>query len=510
MKVCIYLLFSLCVGYLHAQIGFNKSFDFENLGAGFSSIELSNDTITVYGLVVAASTNLTGLLFSQIDSFGNVISSSTYFDKDGDNFTRPYQNSLIRLSDSSGFVAIGQLLNKTNGYFIKYNNKAEVVLYKEFIDTVFTFNHFKQIIEIDRNSFLIVGNEAYKETDLTNGFVIKIDSVGEVIWERKYYDPSKITFLGSIARRNENSYLLGGLRTDPGSVSTAQRKYSSLLLEIDSLGTLIKSWNTNYSLNELGIGDMELSELGHIVYGSLRGNYSAEYDQMFTQPLLVTRDSDFNLLNTKTFGEISPYPHNISSIHFLNNSDLLTVGAIPIKYPLPPKTEPINSLSGWINRFNESQGIIWTFIDTAYWSNKSGSNNVLYDAVELSSGSIIACGYNRTSEPIAKDWGWLVKMSKNGCIDTLDCKIVDVQNAVDFDIEIFPNPANDLVIFSSKNPNLSIRDLSIFDVNGLVVANIKGIYTPFQWKCDSVSRGIYLYKILTATGSFVTGVIILI
>ncbi|GAB4499795.1 MAG: hypothetical protein OHK0019_37390 [Saprospiraceae bacterium] len=40
----------------------------------------------------------------------------------------------------------------------------------------------------------------------------------------------------------------------------------------------------------------------------------------------------------------------------------------------------------------------------------------LYDAMELPSGSIIACGYNRTYEPEPKDWGWLIKVSKDGWV----------------------------------------------------------------------------------------------
>ena len=56
---------------------------------------------------------------------------------------------------------------------------------------------------------------------------------------------------------------------------------------------------------------------------------------------------------------------------------------------------------------------VWNYLDTAF----TFASNLLYDAVELPSGSIIACGYSRTTN-ILKDWAWLVKVSKDGCVDS--------------------------------------------------------------------------------------------
>ena len=511
MKSYIYLMLSMCMGFLHAQKGFNKSYDLDNLGAGFSSIESSNDTIMAYGLIIDANVNMTGLLFSQIDSFGNIISSSAYFDKDGDNFSRPYQNSLIKLSDNSGYVAVGQLFNKANGYFIKYNNKAEVVLYREYPDTTFTFNHFKEIKEISSNSFLITGNEAYKDDDISNGFVIKVNIEGDVIWEKKYYEIGKITALGSIVRKGINSFLICGQRTDRGNVPTSQRKYSNLILEIDTLGSVLNTWSTNYSLNELGVGDIELSKKGELIYNTLRGQYNEEFNQLYTQPLLIRRDTNFNLLSSDTFGELSPYPHNISHIQLLNNNIMLIAGTIPQKYPIEPITDEINSLSGWINKFDGSGDIVWTFIDTAFWSSISGSNNVLYDVIELSSGSIIACGYNRTNEPTPKDWGWLLKVSKDGCIDTLDCEVVNLETPHKLGISVYPNPARDFIIFNINDSELEFHSLIIYDSQGKIISNYQNIdlRKPFHWWCQGFPRGMYYYKLLTVTGSRGCGQIIL-
>ena len=79
MKWCLFLVL-FWIFHAKAQTGLNISYDFESLAAGFSSIESHNDTIIIYGVVVDNETKTTGLLFSKIDTFGNVLSSTTYFD----------------------------------------------------------------------------------------------------------------------------------------------------------------------------------------------------------------------------------------------------------------------------------------------------------------------------------------------------------------------------------------------------------------------------------------------
>lgn len=512
MKGFIFFLVSLLVTGMYAQANFNMSYDFETLASGFSSIECDNDTVVIYGVIISPETESTGLLFTKIDSSGNIISSSTYFDKDGDNFTRPYQNSLIKLSNKTGYVAAGQLFGKSNGYIINFDNAGNVINYKEHLDTLYEFNHFKEIIEVSNNSFLIIGNKAYIDQDYSIGFIMKIDISGEILWETRIADSSNAIFLSSIVEVDSNRFIIGGLKTDRGNVSTFERKYSSLILQIDSVGDVKSTWYGEKSLEECGVGNMELTPFHGIIYNSLKGEYNNTYDQLFTQPILIERDSSFNLLVRDTFGTPQGSTYNIANIHYLNNGDWLTVGVKPLKYPLPPNSESINSLSGWINRFDVNGNNLWTVTDTSFWSNQTGSNNILYDAVELSSGSIIACGYNRTNEPKPKDWGWLLKVSKDGCIDTFGCDIVNVKSIVDFDIEVYPNPAFDLLVFSSKNPNLNLTALSIYDINGSQVANFKDVslITLFQWNCDALPRGIYFYRLLTSIGYFVTGKVVLI
>jgi len=272
----------------------------------------------------------------------------------------------------------------------------------------------------------------------------------------------------------------------------------TVIFEIDSLGDIHKSWVSDYSLEELGIGNLSLTSTGGIIYNSLAGEYNAEFNQTFLQPLLIFRDTSYKIVRRDTFGNLLGVIHNFVNIHKLQNGDWLTVGVKPVLYPGPPEIQPINSLSGWIARFEENGDKVWSVVDTAFWSNISGSDNNLYDAVELSSGSIVACGYNRTREPSAKDWGWVIKIDRNGCIDTLFCGTVankEIGKQEDISFNVFPNPSTDQVNFLFNN--IPIISLSIFDCHGSLVGRKVNLRSGevYIWDCLHLPRGIYFYHL---------------
>ena len=107
---------------------------------------------------------------------------------------------------------------------------------------------------------------------------------------------------------------------------------------------------------------------------------------------------------------------------------------------------------------------VWNYLDTAF----TFASNLLYDAVELPSGSIIACGYSRTTN-ILKDWAWLVKVSKDGCVDTLNCISVSSFESSNpsSKMRVYPNPTSDVIYLDL--PNDDETTYLIFTIQGRVV-----------------------------------------
>jgi hypothetical protein len=79
----------------YSQTGFNHSYDFGELAAGFGSLEMSGDTVVVYGAALEEGHTAFGMLFAKMDTFGNLIDFHIYNDSLGDDFSAVFPSSFI-------------------------------------------------------------------------------------------------------------------------------------------------------------------------------------------------------------------------------------------------------------------------------------------------------------------------------------------------------------------------------------------------------------------------------
>ncbi|MBL7783219.1 MAG: T9SS type A sorting domain-containing protein [Saprospiraceae bacterium] len=425
-----------------AQSGFNRSYDLGGHAAAFCSLELSGDTVIVYGTNYQNGASAFGMLFARIDTFGNLLDYNVYNDSLEDDFTLVYQNSFIKLSDGSGYAGVGQIFQRIDGYMAFFDIAGNVTKYVEYEDQYSFVEFFKQVIELN-DGFLILGEKQNPITYNADIFVIKTDFNGNIIWERKYPTLNRATYLSKCIILNINEYVISGSTTKK-NVPTSQVTNTSKIFAIDSLGNLKWQWESQPSLDEMGAGTTFHTQDGKWVYFSARGWYNSTYNEISRQPIIVVRDSMFNLIQTDTFGVAnSPVTVFLNTIS-LHNGGWLAVGTNPQNYATPPLSTEFNALSGWMYKIDSNVNKVWSRVDTAFWSTQTGSANYLYDAIELPSGSIIACGYNRTYEPAPKDWGWLIKVSADGCVDTLSCAVLPTHSpslSPWENLRLYPNPA---------------------------------------------------------------------
>jgi len=183
MRFFITSLFLLISFLSLAQPGFNQKYDLGEVGASFGSFVLHGDTIIAYGGCLQPGKKAFGLLFAKIDTNGNVLSYRVYNDSLGDDFTQVYPQSFIKLNDGTGYVGVGQMFKRRHGYFVKYNNQGDVILYKEFPDSLSQVDFYLQIMEVN-GGFLLAGNKQ-KWDFLSEVFVMKVNIFGEKVWEKK-------------------------------------------------------------------------------------------------------------------------------------------------------------------------------------------------------------------------------------------------------------------------------------------------------------------------------------
>jgi hypothetical protein len=80
----------------------------------------------------------------------------------------------------------------------------------------------------------------------------------------------------------------------------------------------------------------------------------------------------------------------------------------------------------------------------------------------LSSGSVVAGGKGDIDDKFV---GWIVKVSANGCMDSLDCQVSAVESAEKVgEMKVFPNPASDWI--EVRVANTATATLQIFDLTG--------------------------------------------
>ena len=500
MRCIVILVFSLFAIGLHSQQGFNQSFDMGGRAAGFSSIQVSGDTIVIFGVGLPQG-QPAGMMFVRMDTMGNVLDFRIHNHSGGDAFTIPLSRSFIKLSDGAGYAGVGSYFFSQNGAFAKFDHSGNLLLFREHHEATTSNNHYQQILEV-QDGFLIGGNDFQLATAIEI-FIIKIDFEGNIQWKRRYGSNNREDLFGSIQKINDNEFVVGSTTTSVQGVPLPQVRNTSKIFAIDSLGNVKWEWESPLGLEEAGVGDVFKTNEGHWAYMSGRMQYNATYNEIGRQIKFVTRDEDFNLISENIFEDEYHNFIGISKTIQLSDGGFLATGVKPHYYAVEPSQGPYNSLSGWMLRLDSAYNTLWSRADTAFWSNVMGSENYLYDAVELPSGSIIACGYSTTYEPQIKDWAWLIKVDKNGCMDTLFCSPVSSipMQPYSMDVKIYPNPAQTVINIEHKNSDVWDKIL-LYNASGQIVMALAGTNST-QLDISHLPDGMYFIQ-FTKKGHFTT------
>jgi hypothetical protein len=484
-----------------AQTGKNKEYDFGQRAASFGSIVQDGNNLIVYGDCLENGHNTFGLLWARLDTNGNVLNYKIYNDSLGDTFTQPYPQSFIKLKDNSGFVGVGQFFNRQNGYLAKFDNNGLIAFIKEFPDSLSRVDFYDQVFET-KEGFLIAGVKQ-KLDYLLEVFVMKTDSSGNKIWEKKYETPNRNEGYGSLVEINENESVIGAYTTSLINSPLQQVKNTSKIFAIDSLGNVKWSWESPLSTEELGVGDLFKIPGGNWAYQSAKSVYNAAYNELWRQPKFVIRDSNFNILSDISFGAANSSENSFYHTIQINSGGWLCTGTESVRYPIPPivPEDQQNAIAGWIVRVGNNSDSLWGRIDTANWSLIRGSENYLYSATELPSGSIAAIGYTNINDgPLSpRSLGWLIKVNKNGCMDTLNCSTVETFSVSSAQVaaRISPNPATNTVRINFGDEIKTECQILLLDLTGRIVAmqSVGAGFSQSSLSLEKCQSGMYIVQI---------------
>jgi hypothetical protein len=145
--------------------------------------------------------------------------------------------------------------------------------------------HSPVLIDTLDNGYLLAGSTSTNTMGGIDGFVMKIDFSGSIVWSKVYGGSNDDQFL-SMARMHNGNFILAG--TTKSFIHSSSDSINAYLVEIDPNGVLVwsKSIGTNYDDKTYSI--KETADSGFILAGTTENNG-------VINPFLVKLDSQKNI-----------------------------------------------------------------------------------------------------------------------------------------------------------------------------------------------------------------------
>lgn len=149
---------------------------------------------------------------------------------------------IIEETDDGNFIAVGTSTRASSGFdgfVLKFSPDGEVIWHKGYDDSILSKTHFTNLIPVENGSFIITGTSGFLDFDNQfkyNFFVCKIDSSGNLIWEKVYTTSPFINFSNprtEVFPKTDGSYIIAMNGTMDGTIL--------ILINIDSNGQLLNT-----------------------------------------------------------------------------------------------------------------------------------------------------------------------------------------------------------------------------------------------------------------------------
>jgi hypothetical protein len=434
------------------QPGFRKLYNGETTGATFVDIVWDGEKLITTGqfLTDTASNNaLNGLLNMELDTNGNVLFTDIYFHPN-DAVTPQIQNSIYQ-SNNGLTYAMGQILDITSSYLSIYNDLGRISTVVIPVDGLQSWLY--HCIDWNQN-ILLAGRRSNYQYD-SEGMLIKSDPMGSEIWRKYYGVPNRRCGIEEPYIIDDNTIVLPGFKNyTPDNGPIINKWTRTWILTVDSLGNIKDEWESPKNV-ENGVATRMLKMPdGNWLYTTSEFIPIPDFDDYGLHPKIVCRDSNFNLVWERY---LESYPSSINySIDLQGTSDAnyIVVGRNVLGF---------STFGSFIYKFNPNGEGIWQFMNNC--EPIEHCDQVLGGVTELPGGSIVAAGYVENFAE-GKAYGLLIKLDKNGCIDTL-CSSTTGTYEVELasKIKVYPNPTSDIITIT--NPIGST--IEVFDMTGRLV-----------------------------------------
>ncbi|MFP4369575.1 MAG: choice-of-anchor D domain-containing protein [Candidatus Kapaibacterium sp.] len=321
--------------------------------------------------------------------------------------TRNYASSMKMTSDSNYIIA-GSVLEKTSSlrkpFVLKINSCGVKQWNKSYGDVSISTYGAKSIYSTQNKGSIFAG--VYR----SNYYVVKIDSIGTVEWEKISSD-----YANKIIQTSDGNYIVAGYtRSRDGDISVNYGAEDFWILKLDDKGQLI--WEKSYGGSRYDAASTVHETIdGNYLVGGFTWSDDGDVDSYkgLQDAWLIKIDRDGNLIWNKTYGG---YDRDvINDIVTLNNGNCVLLASTR------SNDGDVSNNKGmydyWVIKINSAGNIIWekTF---------GGSANELARSIHSTSdeGLIIVGSSTSHDGDVRKKYYhsvdyWLIKLDREGILE---------------------------------------------------------------------------------------------
>ncbi len=484
-----------------AQTYFNKRTNLDSPSSLISDVISTDSIYYITGTRIdSVAPYLPRTFFGTVDAEGNI---GFLKNSGSDDDTRYTSYPTIEELNGKFFVA-GQRLIPGDDYYslaIVYDTEGEVV----------TENSTKSIfhnagndyigaldlaVDSERNIYTLnsvqYGNSS---TPNNNVSVIKIDSLGNTLWQKAYGAMSRNEIPGQISLANDGNLWVSVRRDDELGYNPI-KEYQNQITKIDTAGVVLWQHITPTEQGLLGLptGLIE-NEDGSLIIGTEIGYEGQNGNTTWIdwEKYIYKISAEGELLWEKEFPAVIPSQDTkLWRIRKLENSMDIYVVGMDNRYEGGDEF----SMKGWIAKLNQDGDVLW---ERSYsWLETGNRKQELFDIKETQDGGFVAVGYIRDfdTDTLAVQ-AWMLKTDSYGCL-VPGCHITPTEeiNTSFLDLSLYPNPASDILNIWYANPNFDPAlppRFVITDSNGKVYRTFTSVSaeTTLMLSVSEFPAGIY-------------------
>ncbi len=419
-------------------------------GAGFVDIIWDGEKLVTTGQFLtdtAPNNALNGLLYMELDTIGNTLFTDIYFHPN-DAIAPGIGNSLF-LSTNGIIYSMNQILYDSLILLALFQNSERIK-----VQTIPITGLQKWLYHCtDWNGKILLSGRRTNFSYDSEGMLIKSDLMGNEIWRKYYGVPDRRCGIAEPYIVDDNTILLPGYKNyTPDNGPVINKWTRTWILTVDSLGNIKDEWESPKNV-ENGVATRMLKMPdGNWLYTTAEFiPIPGQIDDFGLHPKIVCRDSSFNLVWERYLGNYPTSANQTIDLQTTHDGNYIVTGRSAFEA----------SVGGcFIYKFAPNGEGIWRYLDNC--EPVEDCEQYLGGVTELPGGSVVAAGYVENFAE-GKAYGLLIKLDKNGCIDTL-CSGTTGTYEVELvsKIKLYPNPTSDMVTI--RNPFGNV--IEIFDLAG--------------------------------------------